>query len=299
MIKIVGVRFRNAGKIYYFDPADMEMETGTHVIVETARGVEFGVVMIPPREVEDEKVTQPLKPVIRIATDEDEKQQQRNKDKQEGAYKICQEKIAKHGLEMKLVQAEYTFDNNKLLFYFTADGRIDFRELVKDLASVFKTRIELRQIGVRDETKIVGGIGICGRPMCCHTFLSDFVPVSIKMAKEQNLSLNPTKISGVCGRLMCCLKNEEEAYEYLNSKLPNVGDFVTTNDGLKGEVSSVSVLKQTVKVIVTVEGDAKEIREYKVEELRFRPKRRREKVAMDDELKALEALEKREGNHLE
>ena len=185
------------------------------------------------------------------------------------------------------------------MFYFTADGRIDFRELVKDLASVFKTRIELRQIGVRDETKIVGGIGICGRPMCCHTFLSDFVPVSIKMAKEQNLSLNPTKISGVCGRLMCCLKNEEEAYEYLNSKLPNVGDFVTTNDGLKGEVSSVSVLKQTVKVIVTVEGDAKEIREYKVEELRFRPKRRREKVAMDDELKALEALEKREGNHLE
>ena len=209
------------------------------------------------------------------------------------------EKIAKHGLEMKLIDCEYTFDNNKVLFYFTADGRIDFRELVKELASVFKTRIELRQIGVRDETKIVGGIGICGRSMCCHTFLSDFAPVSIKMAKEQNLSLNPTKISGVCGRLMCCLKNEEEAYEYLNSKLPNVGDFVTTNDGLKGEVSSVSVLKQTVKVIVTVEGDAKEIREYKVEELRFRPKRRREKVAMDDELKALEALEKREGNHLE
>ena len=214
MIKIVGVRFRNAGKIYYFDPADMEMETGTHVIVETARGVEFGVVMIPPREVEDEKVTQPLKPVIRIATDEDEKQQQRNKDKQEGAYKICQEKIAKHGLEMKLVQAEYTFDNNKLLFYFTADGRIDFRELVKDLASVFRTRIELRQIGVRDETKILGGMGICGRELCCSSYLSEFVPVSIKMAKEQNLSLNPTKISGVCGRLMCCLKNEQETYEY-------------------------------------------------------------------------------------
>ena len=251
------------------------------------------------RTMEEEKVIQPLKAVMRLATPEDDEIQQRNKAKEKDAFKICLEKIAKHGLEMKLIDCEYTFDNNKVLFYFTADGRIDFRELVKDLASVFKTRIELRQIGVRDETKIVGGIGICGRSMCCHTFLSDFAPVSIKMAKEQNLSLNPTKISGVCGRLMCCLKNEEEAYEYLNSKLPNVGDFVTTNDGLKGEVSSVSVLKQTVKVIVTVEGDAKEIREYKVEELRFRPKRRREKVAMDDELKALEALEKREGNHLE
>lgn len=219
MTKIVGVRFRNAGKIYYFDPEGMEMETGTHVIVETARGVEFGTVMIPSKEVEDDKVTQPLKPVIRIATEEDEKQQQKNKEKQEGAYKICQEKIAKHGLEMKLVQAEYTFDNNKLLFYFTADGRIDFRELVKDLASVFRTRIELRQIGVRDETKILGGIGICGRQLCCSSYLSEFVPVSIKMAKEQNLSLNPTKISGVCGRLMCCLKNEQETYEYLNSTL--------------------------------------------------------------------------------
>ena len=268
MIKIVGVRFRNAGKIYYFDPADMEMETGTHVIVETARGVEFGVVMIPPREVEDEKVTQPLKPVIRIATDEDEKQQQRNKDKQEGAYKICQEKIAKHGLEMKLVQAEYTFDNNKLLFYFTADGRIDFRELVKDLASVFRTRIELRQIGVRDETKILGGMGICGRELCCSSYLSEFVPVSIKMAKEQNLSLNPTKISGVCGRLMCCLKNEQETYEYLNRSLPEINEYVTTNDGLKGEVQSVSVLRQLVKVKVDVNGE-KELREYKVSELKL------------------------------
>ena len=252
MIKIVGVRFRNAGKIYYFDPDDMEMETGTHVIVETARGVEFGVVMIPPKEVEDEKVPQPLKPVIRIATDEDEKQQQKNKEKQEGAYKICLEKIEKHGLEMKLVQAEYTFDNNKLLFYFTADGRIDFRELVKDLASVFRTRIELRQIGVRDETKILGGMGICGRELCCSSFLSEFVPVSIKMAKEQNLSLNPTKISGVCGRLMCCLKNEQETYEYLNSTLPEINEYVTTNDGLRGEVQSVSVLRQLIKVKVDV-----------------------------------------------
>ena len=299
MTKVIGVRFRKAGKVYFFSPGKFQIEQGSHVIVETARGVEYGWVVTGPKEVKDEEVVQPLKSVIRLATDQDRRTVEKNKEREREAFQICQEKIQKHGLEMKLIDAEYTFDNNKVLFYFTADGRIDFRELVKDLASVFKTRIELRQIGVRDETKIVGGIGICGRPMCCHTFLSDFVPVSIKMAKEQNLSLNPTKISGVCGRLMCCLKNEEEAYEYLNSKLPNVGDFVTTNDGLKGEVSSVSVLKQTVKVIVTVEGDAKEIREYKVEELRFRPKRRREKVAMDDELKALEALEKREGNHLE
>ena len=299
MLDIIGVRFRQAGKVYYFDPAGLSIKQGDHVIVETARGVEYGYVVLGCRTMEEEKVIQPLKAVMRLATPEDDEIQQRNKAKEKDAFKICLEKIAKHGLEMKLIDCEYTFDNNKVLFYFTADGRIDFRELVKDLASVFKTRIELRQIGVRDETKIVGGIGICGRSMCCHTFLSDFAPVSIKMAKEQNLSLNPTKISGVCGRLMCCLKNEEEAYEYLNSKLPNVSDFVTTNDGLKGEVSSVSVLKQTVKVIVTVEGDAKEIREYKVEELRFRPKRRREKVAMDDELKALEALEKREGSHLE
>ncbi len=299
MTTIIGVRFRQAGKVYYFDPVGMDIKQGDHVIVETARGVEYGYVVLGCREVEDEKVVQPLKPVMRLATPADDETARRNKEKEKEAFKICLEKIAKHGLEMKLIDCEYTFDNNKVLFYFTADGRIDFRELVKDLASVFKTRIELRQIGVRDETKIVGGIGICGRAMCCHTFLSDFAPVSIKMAKEQNLSLNPTKISGVCGRLMCCLKNEEEAYEYLNSKLPNVGDFVTTNDGLKGEVASVSVLKQLVKVIVTVDNDEKEIREYKVDELRFRPKRRREKVAMDDELKALEALEKREGNHLE
>ena len=247
MIKIVGVRFRKAGKIYYFDPVGMEIETGTHVIVETARGIEFGTVMIPPREMEEDGVVQPLKPVIRIATEADEITEQKNKEKEKEAFQICLEKIAKHKLEMKLVEAEYTFDNNKLLFYFTADGRIDFRELVKDLASVFRTRIELRQIGVRDETKILGGIGICGRPLCCSTYLSEFIPVSIKMAKEQNLSLNPTKISGVCGRLMCCLKNEEETYEYLNSRLPNVGDYVTTIEGLKGEVQSVSVLRQLVK----------------------------------------------------
>lgn len=291
MIKVVGVRFRTAGKIYYFDPKNYTIAEGDHVIVETARGVEFGTVMLPPRELEPDRVVQPLKPVIRVATAEDEKIEAKNRQKEKDAFKICLEKIQKHKMEMKLVDAEYTFDNNKLLFYFTADGRIDFRELVKDLASVFRTRIELRQIGVRDETKILGGIGICGRPLCCNTFLSEFAPVSIKMAKEQNLSLNPSKISGVCGRLMCCLKNEEETYEYLNSRLPNVGDYVTTDDKLKGEVHSVSVLRQTVKVIVETE-DEKEIREYKVEQLRFRPKRRKEHLKLSaEELKELSALE--------
>ncbi|WP_077612871.1 PSP1 domain-containing protein [Clostridium sp. Marseille-P2415] len=295
MIKVIGVRFRNAGKIYYFDPVNLEVRTGDHVIVETARGIEYGYVVLGCRDVEEDKVVQPLKPVIRMATRADDEVEKRNHEKEKEAFKICKEKIRKHGLQMKLIDAEYTFDNNKVLFYFTADGRIDFRELVKDLASVFKTRIELRQVGVRDETKIVGGIGICGRTLCCHSYLSEFIPVSIKMAKEQNLSLNPTKISGVCGRLMCCLKNEEETYEELNSKLPNVGDLVTTDDGLKGEVHSVSVLRQLVKVIVTIK-DEKEIREYKVEQLKFKPRRRREKAQVTDaELKALEALEKKEG----
>ena len=295
MVKVIGVRFRNAGKIYYFDPMSLEVKTGDHVIVETARGVEYGFVVLGCREVEEEKVVQPLKPVIRMATKADDEVEKKNHEKEKEAFKICKEKIRKHGLQMKLIDAEYTFDNNKVLFYFTADGRIDFRELVKDLASVFKTRIELRQVGVRDETKIVGGIGICGRTLCCHSYLSEFIPVSIKMAKEQNLSLNPTKISGVCGRLMCCLKNEEETYEELNSKLPNVGDFVTTDDNLKGEVHSVSVLRQLVKVIVTIK-DEKEIREYKVEQLKFKPRRRRDKNQITDaELKALEALEKKEG----
>ncbi len=295
MVKVVGVRFRSAGKIYYFDPAGSDMKVGTHVIVETARGVEYGTVMIAPKEVEDDKVVQPLKSVIRVATKEDEKQERRNKEKEKDAFKICLEKIAKHKLEMKLVEAEYTFDNNKLLFYFTADGRIDFRELVKDLASVFRTRIELRQIGVRDETKILGGIGICGRELCCKSYLSEFAPVSIKMAKEQNLSLNPTKISGVCGRLMCCLKNEEETYEYLNSRLPNIGDTVTTADGLKGEVQSVNVLRQLVKVIVEV-NDEKELHEYKVKDLKFRPRRRKENLKLSaQELKELSALEDKGG----
>ena len=295
MTRVIGVRFRTAGKIYFFDPLGMDIKRGDHVIVETARGIEFGTVMAGVKDVEDEKVVQPLKPVIRIANERDVEQAANNRAKEKEAFRICQEKIQKHELEMKLIDAEYTFDNNKVLFYFTADGRIDFRELVKDLASVFKTRIELRQIGVRDETKIVGGIGICGRPLCCHSYLSDFVPVSIKMAKEQNLSLNPTKISGVCGRLMCCLKNEEETYEELNRRLPGVGDYVTTSDGLKGEVQSVNVLRQLVKIVVE-EGDEKEIKEYPVEELQFR-RRHGKKDKMDlskEEMQELEKLEEEE-----
>ena len=296
MVKVIGVRFRTAGKIYFFDPLKFEVKRGDHVIVETARGIEYGTVVGDPKEIEDDKVIQPLKPVLRVATARDTEQENANKVKEKEAFKICLEKIKKHKLEMKLIDAEYTFDNNKVLFYFTADGRIDFRELVKDLASVFKTRIELRQIGVRDETKIMGGIGICGRTLCCHAHLSEFVPVSIKMAKEQNLSLNPTKISGMCGRLMCCLKHEEEAYEYLNRKLPNVGDYVTTDDGLKGEVHSVNVLRQLVKVLIE-NNDEKEIREYKVEQLRFKKRHRKEKQddVTDAELKELEKLEKQEG----
>ena len=296
MVKVIGVRFRTAGKIYFFDPGENDINKGQNVIVETIRGIEYGHVVMGPREVPDDKVIQPLKSVIRIATPEDDETEAVNKAKEKEAYVICLEKIKKHELDMKIIDVEYTFDNNKVLFYFTADGRIDFRELVKDLASVFKTRIELRQIGVRDETKILGGYGICGRPLCCSTYLSDFIPVSIKMAKEQNLSLNPTKISGTCGRLMCCLKNEEETYEYLNSKLPNVGDLVFTDEGIKGEVSSINVIRQTVKLLITLENDEKEIREYKVERLRFKPKRRKEKLNVnDEELKALEALEKKDG----
>ncbi len=296
MIKVIGVRFRPAGKIYFFSPGKMNIKSGEKVIVETARGVEFGAVVLGEKEVDEEKLTQPLKSVIRIATEEDKKKEEKNREKEKEAFRICLEKIRKHGLEMKLIDAEYTFDNNKVLFYFTADGRVDFRELVKDLASVFRTRIELRQIGVRDETKIRGGIGICGRPLCCHTYLSEFAPVSIKMAKEQNLSLNPTKISGVCGRLMCCLTNEEETYEELNSHLPSVGDYVTTPEGLKGDVQSVNVLRQLVKVIVTLDNDEKEIREYKAAELKFKSRRRKKDVNISkEEMAQLRALEERNG----
>lgn len=296
MKKVIGVRFRRAGKLYYFDPLDFDIQLNDHVIVETARGVEYGVVLIANKEIKEEELQQPLKPVIRIATEADAAVAEENKQKEKDALKICEEKIVSHGLEMRLVDVEYTFDNNKILFYFTAEGRIDFRELVKDLASIFRTRIELRQIGVRDETKLMGGMGICGRCLCCHCYLSDFAPVSIKMAKEQNLSLNPTKISGVCGRLMCCLKNEQDTYVYLNSQMPNIGDMVTTSDGFKGEVSSYNVLRQLVKVLVVLENDEKEIREYPVAELKFKPKRRKEKVQISqEEKKQLADLEQDNG----
>ena len=290
MARVIGVRFRDNGKIYYFASEQFEVEVGQNVIVETARGVEYGRVVLGNREIHDEKIIATLKPVIRIATPEDDKIQENNKEKSKEAYKICIEKIKKHKLAMKLIDCEYTFDNNKVLFYFTADGRIDFRELVKDLASVFRTRIELRQIGVRDETKMLGGIGICGRELCCRSYLTDFVPVSIKMAKEQNLSLNPTKISGVCGRLMCCLKNEQETYEYLNSRLPSVGDSVITPTGMHGEVSGVNVLRQLVKVVVD-NGEEKELQEYAVDDLKFTPRRRRDVRVTDEEMKELEGLE--------
>lgn len=296
MTRIIGVRFRPAGKIYYFAPGKYHIKKGQQVIVETARGIEFGHVVMGPKEVEEDQITQPLKSVIRLANNEDRKIEERNREKEKEAFQICLEKIRKHKLEMKLIDAEYTFDNNKVLFYFTADGRIDFRELVKDLAAVFRTRIELRQIGVRDETKLRGGIGICGRELCCHTYLSEFAPVSIKMAKEQNLSLNPTKISGVCGRLMCCLTNEQETYEKLNSRLPSTGDTVTTPEGLRGEVQSLSVLRQLVKVVVTLENDEKEIREYKASELKFKSRRKKNDMRLSkEEMKELVALEKNEG----
>lgn len=267
-MEIVGVRFKKAGKIYYFDPDGQQIDAGRHVIVETIRGVEFGTVEISNRDVKEEDISQPLKRVIRIATKEDELQEEKNKEKENEAIAICAEKIKKHGLVMKLIDVELTFDLNKIIFYFTADGRVDFRELVKELASIFKMRIELRQIGVRDEAKILNGIGICGRPLCCAVFLDEFQPVSIKMAKDQSLSLNPTKISGLCGRLMCCLKYEEETYEYLNKISPNEGDIIRTPDG-KGEVLSVSVLRQIVKAAVQKkDSDEKVIGFYSVDEIK-------------------------------
>ena len=247
MATIIGVRFKNAGKVYYFDPGEHAMEKGSQVVVETARGVECGEVVIPNKEVAEETIIKPLKPVLRPATQEDIRRSKENAEKEKRAFKLCQEKIAAHKLDMKLVDVEYTFDNSKILFYFTADGRVDFRELVKDLASVFRTRIELRQIGVRDEAKMLGGLGICGRPFCCSQFLGDFQPVSIKMAKEQGLSLNPTKISGCCGRLMCCVKYEQDTYEELLRSTPKVGAIVTSKEG-KGTVLEANLLTGAIKV---------------------------------------------------
>ncbi|HHX17408.1 MAG TPA: stage 0 sporulation family protein [Clostridium sp.] len=254
MIKVVGVRFKKAGKIYYFDPGDLEIGLNENVIVETARGIEFGYVVVPNTEIGEEEIVTPLKSVIRVATDEDKKHHEENTEKEKEAFNICLQKIKDHNLEMKLIDVEYTFDNNKVLFYFTADGRVDFRELVKDLAAVFRTRIELRQIGVRDEAKMMGGLGVCGRVLCCHSFLADFQPVSIKMAKEQGLSLNPTKISGACGRLMCCLKYEQEAYEEIVARVPKEGAIVETPDG-QGVVISSSILKELIKVKLDKENE--------------------------------------------
>lgn len=299
MTKVIGVRFREAGKVYYFAPGDLDIKRDQHVIVETARGTEYGTVVLGVSEVEDEKVIQPLKTVIRVATKEDDAKEASNRKKEEEALPICREKIEKRGLPMKLINAEYTFDNNKILFYYFSDGRVDFRELVKDLASVFHTRIEMRQVGVRDEAKLRGGIGICGRPFCCHSYMADFQPVSIKMAKEQNLSLNATKISGACGRLMCCLKNEEETYEELNRNLPNVGDdVVIVADNKHGQVHSVNVLRQLVKVIVEV-GDDKELQEYKPEELRFKRRKNHKVELTEEEKKAMAELEQDGGSKLD
>ncbi|HBM79421.1 MAG: stage 0 sporulation family protein [Clostridiales bacterium] len=254
MITVVGVRFKKAGKIYYFDPANIAVKVGDPVIVETARGIEYGEAVLGPKQIGEDEIIAPLKKVLRVADDRDKAKNEENKVKEKQAFEICLKKIEEHGLSMKLIDVEYTFDNNKVIFYFTADGRVDFRELVKDLASVFKTRIELRQIGVRDEAKMVGGLGPCGRPLCCRTFLGEFEPVSIKMAKEQNLSLNPTKISGICGRLMCCLKYEQETYECIRKVLPKVGSIVNTPAG-KGEVIENSVVKECVKVKVKMNND--------------------------------------------
>lgn len=289
MIDVVGIRFRNTGKIYYFKPKNLDLKKGDHVIVETAVGVEYGEVALEKKQVTDDQVKKPVKEIMRKANEKDDQKYEQNKEKEKKAFQTCKEKIKKHGLEMKLIKVEYTFDGKKIMFYFTADGRVDFRELVKDLASVFRTRIELRQVGVRDEAKLIGGIGMCGRELCCSTFLPSFAPVTIKMAKEQNLSLNPTKISGICGRLMCCLKNEQESYEYLNSNLPDVGEKVKTFDGFEGEVSSVNIIKQEVKIVVEEDED-REIKTYKVSELKFKPKKKKFDLAAE-ELKELEGLE--------
>ncbi|OFI01533.1 hypothetical protein CLOACE_20880 [Clostridium acetireducens DSM 10703] len=268
MITVVGVRFKKAGKIYYFDPGELHVEKWEDVIVETVRGIEFGQCVIAPKEVDESEIVMPLKKVIRIATEEDKKIHIENKQKEEEAFKICQEKIQHHNLIMKLIDVEYTFDNNKVIFYFTADGRVDFRELVKDLASVFRTRIELRQIGVRDEAKMIGGIGPCGRAMCCSTFLGDFAPVSIKMAKEQNLSLNPTKISGICGRLMCCLNYEQKAYEEIRKRLPKVGSIVETPYG-NAEVISNSAIKESIKVKIKIEDGEETIKNISIDDIKL------------------------------
>lgn len=267
MITVVGVRFKKAGKVYYFDPDDIDVPFNDFVIVETARGIEFGHVVVGPKEIKEEEIVAPLKKVLRLALDEDFDIHRENKKKAEEALVVCEKKVREHKLDMKIVEVEYTFDNNKVIFYFTADGRVDFRDLVKDLAAIFKTRIELRQIGVRDEAKMVGGIGPCGKICCCAQFLGEFEPVSIKMAKEQSLSLNPTKISGLCGRLMCCLKYEQEAYEEILKDMPEVGQIVITPDG-KGPILYTYTLKRKVKVKVRLEDGTDELMQYKIDDIK-------------------------------
>ena len=300
MVDVVGIRFRTAGKVYYFDPAGFDLTIGQGVIVETARGLEFGMVAMEPTGIKEEDIAHPLKKVIRIADPKDCAKHEENMRKKQNAMEKCQEKIIKHGLDMKLIDVEYTFDNNKVVFYFTADGRVDFRELVKDLASVFRMRIELRQIGVRDEAKMMGGVGNCGRGLCCHEWLHDFQPVSIKMAKTQNLSLNPTKISGICGRLMCCLKYENDVYNELKKGMPNVGERVKIPEGI-AVVSDTNILEQKVKCRLVVEEAGKEndnteklsveVYTYKKKEVKRldkRKKRRKEdKEELTDEMKEL------------
>jgi cell fate regulator YaaT (PSP1 superfamily) len=254
MLTVVGVRFKKAGKVYYFDPLDTGAKKDDNVIVETARGIEYGECVVGPKEVDDKDIIAPLKAVLRKATAEDDRKYQENIEKEKSAFDICTEKIASHKLDMKLIEVEYTFDNNKVIFYFTADGRVDFRELVKDLATIFRTRIELRQIGVRDEAKMIGGFASCGRAMCCSSFLGDFVPVSIKMAKEQNLSLNPSKISGICGRLMCCLNYEQDTYEEIRKRLPRVGSIVDSPSG-RGEVVMNNIIKEMVRIKINNKGE--------------------------------------------
>lgn len=285
MTEVIGVRFKPAGKIYYFSPGSEKIESGSHVIVETSRGVEYGSVVYGNTQVSEKSIVSPLKTVIRLATPEDDKTIEENKLKEKEAFEICLKKINEKNMDMKLVDAELTFDHNKLIFYFTSDGRVDFRELVKDLAAIFKTRIELRQIGVRDEAKMLNCIGSCGRSLCCSTFLGDFHPVSIKMAKEQNLSLNPTKISGVCGRLMCCLKYEQDVYEELNKNMPGVGDTIKTEDGT-GEILSANVLMQQVKAAVRKKpDDAPTIKMYPVSEIKVLKRKRGKKNKDADEAK--------------
>ena len=288
MTNVVSVRFKSGGKAYFFDPGKYEVKNGEFVIVETARGLEYGEVVTDVKEIEEDKIVSPLKPVVRIATEADTRRQVENKEKEHQAIKTCEEKIHKHKIDMKLVDVEYTFDNSKILFYFTSDGRVDFRELVKDLAAVFKTRIELRQIGVRDEAKMLGGLGICGRSLCCSTFLGEFQPVSIKMAKEQGLSLNPTKISGNCGRLMCCLKYEQDAYDDLIARVPLIGAIVRTPDGM-GTVVHVNMLKEQLKVRLDVDKDATDIRMYMADDLEVIKKSKRKDESVNiEELKKLE-----------